>query len=237
YEVISDRNRSRPTTTRDSGEFLYGFHMDDRLSPVITLVIHWGRMKWTAPLSFHELVKDTMPSVRDYIPNFRLPLLVATDFAEKKQHIDEPNLDLLLHYVGNVFAGKRKEFQVELDTNPFYQNIRAATGQCINAITGDCLPVPGNPEETFSMKTAGELYREELRNEGRKAGMKAGMKAGRKAGMKAGRKEGMKEGKQIFFRMFVESSRRKNRSDAEIQQFLMEDFKLTSEEAKELVNQ
>ena len=111
HEVISDRNRSRPDAGGDSGEFLYGFRVGDRLAPVITLAIHWGRMKWTAPLSFRELVEDTEPSVRDFIPDFRLPLLVATDFAEKKQHTDEPNLDLLLHYVGSVFAGRRREFQ------------------------------------------------------------------------------------------------------------------------------
>ena len=63
------------------------------------------------------------------------------------------------------------------------------------------------------MKTAGEIYREELRN------------------------EGMKAGKQEVFRMlmFVKSSRRRHRSDAEIRQSLMEDFKLTSDEAKVLV--
>ena len=39
------------------GEYLSGFYKEDRLKPVITLVVHFGADEWNAPLSLHEMME------------------------------------------------------------------------------------------------------------------------------------------------------------------------------------
>ena len=42
-----------------SGEYLTGFYKEDRLIPVITLVVYFGADKWDAPVCLHEMLSVT----------------------------------------------------------------------------------------------------------------------------------------------------------------------------------
>ena len=43
------------------GEFLSGFRREDKLLPVITLVIYFGPEKWDAPIGLHDMIEITNP--------------------------------------------------------------------------------------------------------------------------------------------------------------------------------
>ena len=38
------------------GEYLSGFYKEDKFTPVITLVLHFGANEWDGPLSLHEMM-------------------------------------------------------------------------------------------------------------------------------------------------------------------------------------
>ena len=42
---------------RSGGEYLSGFYKEDKLTPVITLVIHFGTELWDGPESLHEMLR------------------------------------------------------------------------------------------------------------------------------------------------------------------------------------
>ena len=42
---------------RSGGEYLSGFYKEDKLTPVITLVIHFGTELWDRPESLHEMLR------------------------------------------------------------------------------------------------------------------------------------------------------------------------------------
>lgn len=70
---ISARNRKKGNQTRK--EFLSGFHKDDKLIPVITLVIHLGADKWDASMSLHEMMAVTDKNLLKYIQDYRIKLI------------------------------------------------------------------------------------------------------------------------------------------------------------------
>ena len=54
----ADRKKQSETEKKVSGgEYLSGFYREDRLTPVITLVIHFGAKEWDGPLSLHEMIE------------------------------------------------------------------------------------------------------------------------------------------------------------------------------------
>jgi hypothetical protein len=57
-EAASRSYRQAGDYGKDTAEFLSGFHREDRVLPVITIVIHWGAEPWDAPLSLREMYSE-----------------------------------------------------------------------------------------------------------------------------------------------------------------------------------
>ena len=85
---IADKHRAN----RDSAtgaEFLSGFHKEDKLTPVVTLVIYFGASQWDGPTSLHEMMKleETDEALRQLINDYKILLIAPAqikpeDFAK-----------------------------------------------------------------------------------------------------------------------------------------------------------
>ena len=58
-----------------SEEYLSGMKKEDRLSPVITLVINFGDKKWDGPLTFHEMLTEQPEEVLALLPDYKVFLI------------------------------------------------------------------------------------------------------------------------------------------------------------------
>ena len=86
---IADKHRAE----RDSAtgaEFLSGFHKEDKLTPVITLVIYFGANYWDGPTSLHEMMKleETDEALKSMIDDYKIKLITpaqikAEDFENR----------------------------------------------------------------------------------------------------------------------------------------------------------
>ena len=72
-----------------NAEYLSGFHKNDKLTPVITLVIYFGAQQWDGPTSLHEMMDlDQLDDkLRQFIADYKLLLLTPAqimpeDFAK-----------------------------------------------------------------------------------------------------------------------------------------------------------
>ena len=52
-----------------NGEYLSGFYKNDRLLPVITLVIYFGPDEWDAPVSLHEMMQTDNRELLQQVEN------------------------------------------------------------------------------------------------------------------------------------------------------------------------
>ena len=55
-EVAKKHKNQSDGKRHNRGEYLSGFYKEDRIRPVITLVIHFGANKWDGPLSLYEMM-------------------------------------------------------------------------------------------------------------------------------------------------------------------------------------
>ena len=92
-------------------EFLSGFRKEDKLMPVITLVIYFGASEWDGPMSIHDMLSTKNKRLLDFVPDYRINLIApmqvpdedfekfSTDFRDVMQFIkcskDEAKLDQL----------------------------------------------------------------------------------------------------------------------------------------------
>ncbi|MDE5910226.1 MAG: Rpn family recombination-promoting nuclease/putative transposase [Lachnospiraceae bacterium] len=74
------------TIYRDVGERLYKIRKEDRLYPVMTLVVYWGEKEWKGPRSLHDMIDFTAESrsmeeeFRKLIPEYPLRFLDLSTF-------------------------------------------------------------------------------------------------------------------------------------------------------------
>ncbi len=96
-----------------SAEFLSGFSKEDKLHPVITLVIYFGADPWDGPRCVHEMFSDIAPELLSFIPNYPLYLIEPAALSEEalskfqtnlrevltciKYSKDKERLDLIMH--------------------------------------------------------------------------------------------------------------------------------------------
>ncbi len=68
---------------RREGEFLSGFYREDKLLPVITLMILFSPDEWDGPLSLHEMMDVDDPAILAMIPDYRVHLVAPADIPEQ----------------------------------------------------------------------------------------------------------------------------------------------------------
>ena len=71
---------------RDVGERLYKIRKNDRLYPVMTLVVYWGEKEWEGPRSLHDMIdfaaenREMEEEVRKLVPEYPLHFLDLSTF-------------------------------------------------------------------------------------------------------------------------------------------------------------
>lgn len=68
---------------RNEGEFLSGFYKDDKLLPVITLIVLFSPDEWDGPLSLREMMDVDDPAILSMVPDYRIHLVAPADISEQ----------------------------------------------------------------------------------------------------------------------------------------------------------
>lgn len=72
-ELAAAHRRKHDAET--NAEYLSGLTREDRIIPVITLVVNFGDMRWDGPLSFCEMVTQQPEEVLALLPEYRVCLI------------------------------------------------------------------------------------------------------------------------------------------------------------------
>lgn len=74
-----------------SDEFISRFSKNDRLIPVITLVIYYGSKPWNGPRDLHDMLQFTpgLEKFKDLIGNYKLHLLEVSSMPNLEQYTGE----------------------------------------------------------------------------------------------------------------------------------------------------
>ena len=150
---------------RNGAEYLSGFRKEDKLKPVITLVIYWGADVWDAPRSLHEMLDVDDPELLRFVDDYKLKLIVPGEITDfEKFHSDAR---YVLEFIG---ASKDKEKLQKIMRNPVYEQLDNETAKMINCFTGANIKInkrKGVSNVCLAIKQMLEEEREKVRNEER----------------------------------------------------------------------
>lgn len=128
----------------NKGEYLSGFYKDDKIVPVITLVIHFGADKWDGPISLYDMIDIKDEKVKKFIQDYQIyiidpAVLTETDLLKFSTSLRE--------VLGCIKYSKSKDgLRSFIKDNPrMMMDIEAA--RVINVITGMEIEISDDKEK------------------------------------------------------------------------------------------
>ena len=121
----------------NAGEFLSKVSVDDRLHPVITLIVYWGDDHWTGARSLHDMIdfgKDDIlaKELKKLVPEYPLHFLNLSEIHDYKNFQTELRLLFELYDRRN----NKKEFQKYLCNHEACSQMDMETYQTLGILTG-----------------------------------------------------------------------------------------------------
>ena len=116
-----------------SGEYLTGFYKDDRLIPVITVVVYFGSDTWNAPRSLHEMLSVHDPEILSLAPDYRINLFSPAEIKDKELNKLQSNLREVMLFI--KYAKDKRKLKELTSENSSFQSLELKAAQVIDSIT------------------------------------------------------------------------------------------------------
>lgn len=185
----SYRDKTKEKTVKlNSEEFLSGFKKEDKLMPVITLVIYFGDKDWDGAKSIHDMLSVDNQELLSYIPDYRINLIEPAKISDEDYDKFKTDLGSIMQFIkhqsdkdGSWIKGKQR-----------FNHVEKEDVELINLITGSKI-VGDEKEEVVDMCRAWENSINNAKSEGKSEGKIEGRIEGKIEGRIEGKIETLYE--------------------------------------------
>ncbi len=160
---LASRNRKNKVLKRGS-EFISGIKKDDKVLPVITLVIYYGSEPWDGAKCLHNML-DIEEWQKPFIPNHKINLIEPYALTNDDIEAFESSLKVVMMVARDMSDKTRLKNTVNLKKELF-ENIDMSSKYVIEKLTNIKLP-KDEGRETYNMCKAIEDIMIDSRTEGR----------------------------------------------------------------------
>lgn len=139
------------------GEYLSGFYKEDRITPVITLVLHFGANEWDGPLSLHEMMAVKNKNLLNFVQDYQIHLIDPAKLSAEDLERFSSSLREVIGYI--KYSKDKKRLSEFLTDNP-RMLIEANAARVIKAVTNTPLDIPEGAEVIDVCKAVEEMINE-----------------------------------------------------------------------------
>ena len=160
----------------DPAEFLSGFYKEDRLLPIITVVVYFGADNWEAPRSLHEMLAVQDEKILSLVPDYRINLIVPGEMSEEELEHFTSNFREVMQFI--KYSEDAEKLERLVKANAAFATVDRKAVRVMEEMTGMKIEKEARGEKVNVCK--GILGIEEKgraagREEGRAEGMSAGI--------------------------------------------------------------
>lgn len=192
-----------------SDEYLSGFWKEDRLLPVVTLVIYYGADAWDGPVSLREMYADCDEAILSHAADYRINLIAPAQLSETELDGFHTSFREVMKYI--KYSSDGKKLKAAVDNDERFQSVERQAVDVINVVTGSKVSYPKG-EEAVNVCLALQEIKAEGRQEGRQEG----------------RLEGRLEGQILAYKKL-------NVPRQDAMRYLMDDYQKDEKEAETLI--
>ena len=127
-----------------SDEYLSGMTREDKITPVITLVINFGSKKWDGPISLHEMFSEQPEHILRLIPDYQVLLIDPMSMADTDLGRLNSSLREVLSYI--KYQHDQEQMQRLLQEDQRFSELERNAALVIQATTRTELNIKPNAE-------------------------------------------------------------------------------------------
>ena len=173
-EVAKKHKNQGDRKGHNKGEYLSGFYKEDRIRPVVTLVVHFGADEWDGPLSLCEMMDLKDERLLEFVQDYRIFLIDPYKLTANDLEKFSSSLGDVLGYI--KYSKDKKALSKFLnDTKAMIMDNDAA--RVIRDITNTPIYVPDGKGEIDMCKAVKDML-----DESKTKGMAEGKAEGRAEG-------------------------------------------------------
>lgn len=139
------------------GEYLSGFYKDDKITPVITLVLHFGANEWDGPLSLHEMMAVKNKNLLNFVQDYQIHLIDPAKLSAEDLERFSSSLREVIGYI--KYSKDKNRLSEFLKDNP-RMLMEANAARVIKAVTNTPLDIPEDAEVIDVCKAVEEMMNE-----------------------------------------------------------------------------
>ncbi len=167
YQEIS-RSRKEEKGRMTEDEFLSKMRKEDRLHPIISIVVYYSEKSWDGPMCLKDMIVEMPEEIERIFSDYKMNLVQIRESEQYEFHNED---------VKTVFEVSREIFKGNFDKiTTLYKDrdIKAELITVIGKITdsADLMNQGRNKEVSVNMCTALERLKDEGRQEGRQEGIR-----------------------------------------------------------------
>lgn len=187
-QVAKLKSENRKEGGLDSKSFICGLRPDDRLLPVVTLVVQFGSDIWDGAMNVHDLLDECDERLLPFVADYRINLVSPASMNGEDFGKFKTDFGLVLGYI--KYARDKDALGEFVAGNERFRSVDAESARLINLLTDSRLRIASG-EERVDMCKAIEDMRAEARNDGLRQGLEKGLEKGLERGLEKGLERGV----------------------------------------------
>ncbi len=130
-KAVASHKKSGDYKAADSDEFLSGFMKEDRLMPVITLVIYFDSKVWDGPMSIHEMFNESNRRVLALVPDYKINLIAPASIEDSDFEKFSSTLREVLSFI--KYSRDAKKLEETINSNEEFRHLGRTEVDVLNA--------------------------------------------------------------------------------------------------------
>lgn len=171
FAAQEHRKKKDWNTNRKNQEFLSGFRKDDKLIPVVTIVVYYGKEKWDAPFSLRDMYDNIPPEVLALTPDYKYVLIEPETMDTEELEKAYSDLQQVLKFI-NVSSDKKAMADL-VSTDERFRSLDRDAAITIRETTGAKFVIP---QEEGGVDVCKAIR--DMQDDARKEGLQEGVKRG-----------------------------------------------------------
>ena len=155
-KAANRHRKAKDSKGHNKGEFLSGFYKEDRLIPVITLVILFSPDKWDGPTSLHEMLSVRDEHILSLVPDYQIHLITPYRLSKDELKKFHSSLREVLTFI--KYSKDREKMDEAVRDN--FKKLRKEEIDVLNYCANVNLKLPPGEEEVDVCKAWEDMKQE-----------------------------------------------------------------------------
>lgn len=169
YQEIAHSRKKEGGMTE--AEFLSGMRKEDRLHPIISIVVYYSENVWDGPMCLKDMIVEMPEEIERIFSDYKMNLVQVRESEQYVFHNED--VKTVFEISREIFKGNFDKINTEYKDREIKSELVTVIGKITDSVE---LMHQGNSKEVVSMCTALEKLKEQGREEGREEGRQEGLK-------------------------------------------------------------